>query len=226
MAHDGGSVTEAQHGERTTPSRPDERGRGRRLSTRAAVSVVGALAMAVVAGGSGWLAYAAHYQPLSSGSSSGPRSRNVLETTDGFGETAFLVTGRTGDRGVVEYSLRNNGRFAVRLLGLASDEAADTTMRWAPEFTPDGTIGGTPAQVRSFPVTVGAGHEVSLWVTVTKPRCTDGITSGLDYVPVRWQALGVHHVFRLRLAPETEGTGGLPVFTCYPAAALRHVDRR
>ena len=201
------------------PARPPQR--ARRRWRRPAI----AAAVLVLAGATaGWLRYAATYQPLAVGSSGGPRSGNVATLTDGILKTAYIVRGATGAQGTVTYSIHNDGRFAVRLLGYADPSDPRVRMRWAPEFTPDGPVGGDPSDVRPFPVTVPAGGSVELWVTVAKPRCPQGSGAYYESLAIRWQALGVHHVYVLRLHPD-EGGWTLPIAVCFPRSALRHIER-
>jgi hypothetical protein len=215
------TTAQDEHG---TPagSTPAARGRDPRRVVRVLAAAVTVL---VLAGASWWVAYDTHYQPLESGGSGGPRA-SAVRVTDGIGATAYLVTGAKGTRAVIQYSLHNAGRFPVRVLGLLTDEAFNNmSMRWAPELTDGGAVGGTPAQVRPFPVTVPAGGEIALWVTVTKPACPHNTFWIRTELPIRWSALGLHHVYRMPLEPEIGGNGDLPIAQCYPSAALKHVER-
>jgi hypothetical protein len=222
----GERVTTAHDSERGIAQR-DESRRRRWLPGRAARRAIAAVVAAVVlAAGGGWLAYADHYQPLGPGGFGGASTSAVKQVTDGIGDTGFLLIGAKGTRGAIEYSLANTGGHPVRVLGLVPDSSGRLSMRWAPLVMKDGPIGGTPAEARPFPATVPPGHEIALWVTATKPTCGDGVVEIRTELPIRWSALGFHHVYRMPLEPEVTGNGTLPIALCYPAAALRHVDRK
>jgi hypothetical protein len=92
---------------------------------------------------------------------------------------------------------------------------------WGPQIDRKGFLGGTAADARPFPVTLRAGHEISLWVYVTQPNCSaDSIPFGFDAIPLRWSALGMHHVYWLSL------TAGMfrPITLCPPHSALKYID--
>jgi hypothetical protein len=183
------------------------------------------LAVLAVAAAGGWLAYALNYQPIRPGGLVGGRPP-VQRATDGINDTGFLVPGATGARGVIEYSVANSGSHSIRVLGLDTSEiASPMSMRWAPELTNGGVTGGTPAQVRPLPATVPPGAQITLWLTVTKPSCAGGGSEVVTQLPIRWSALGIHHVYRLALAPEATGNGMLPIYVCFPSSALRHAER-
>jgi hypothetical protein len=188
---------------------------------RRRLQVVAALAAVLVAAGAaGWFTYVARYQPLTPGSFTGPRGDSLRPLTDGVhARTGFVLVGPRGTTGTLMYSVRNGGRFAVRLLGLP-DGIRDVTVRWAPTFRPegDGPAGGTPSEVRPLPVTVHPGHEVTLWITVTQPHCIKDGEYDLLGLPLVWSALGRHHTYQLALTAAPEPMG---VTLCLPAAQLR-----
>ncbi|MET9022417.1 hypothetical protein ABZV93_20785 [Actinopolymorpha sp. NPDC004070] len=184
--------------------------------------VVGCAVLVVAAVVAGWVVYSSRYAPLSTGSFMAPETRSVKALTDGVTPTRYIVDAAVGRHGRLAYDLENYGRFTVRVDGLASDHAYGlTAVGWVPPSGNGELMGGYASDVRPFPVTIKPGEWVVLWVTVTKPRCQEGQTSGIEEIPLRWSALGRHHVYKL---PLSDTAGGIrEIAMCHPAEALRHL---
>jgi hypothetical protein len=206
---------------------PQPRKRRRWLVVGVAVLVV-----AVVGAAVGWVTYIHSYQPLSDdGGLFGPATRTIRPVTDGISDTNWLLVGPAGTKGTVDYTVSNDGRFAVTILGLDQSEGGSVTgLRWAPVNGPndggDGYEPGLLSESRPFPVTVRPHDAVLLQVTVTQPRCGRA-NSGRDYefsaIPIRWSALGVHHSWAM---PVAEDHDARPIVVCPSAAAIAHIDGR
>ncbi|MFD2078461.1 hypothetical protein SAMN05421678_106146 [Actinopolymorpha cephalotaxi] len=170
-----------------------------------------------------WVAYSSLYSPLSTGSFSAPETRSVKALTDGVAPTRYIVDAAAGQQGRIAYDVGNDGRFPVRVDGLASDHPYGiTAVGWVPPAGNGGLFGGHASDVRDFPVTIKPGEWVVLWVTVTKPRCQEGQNSGIEEIPLRWSALGRHHVYKLRLSDSAGGVREIAL--CHPSDALRHLE--
>jgi hypothetical protein len=193
--------------------------------------VVGAavLVVAVVGAALGGLVYVHSYQPLSDdGGLSGPATRSIKPVTDGISDTNWILVGPAGTKGTVDYTVSNNGRFAVTLLGLDRGQSGNITgLRWAPVNGP--AAGGQPyepgllSESRSLPVTVSPHGAVLVQVTVTQPRCggnNSGRIFGFQGVPILWSALGVHHTWFMPLA-EDQGVAQ-PIVLCPSKKAVAH----
>jgi hypothetical protein len=89
-------------------------------------------------------------------------------------------------------------------------------------FGRDHLAGGHPDEVRSFPVTLRPHEAITLWVSVPKPKCHRGEGITIEAIPLRWSALGTHHVYWFPLSVATPSQ--LPISTCYPADALNHAN--
>ncbi|WP_344291706.1 hypothetical protein [Actinopolymorpha rutila] len=181
------------------------------------------MVVVVVAVVTAWVAYSSRYSPLSTGTFSAPETRSVKALTDGVAPTRYIVDAAAGQHGRIAYDLANDGRFPVRVDGLASDHAYGITAAgWVPVPGNGELMGGHASDVRPFPVTIEPGEWVVVWVTVTKPRCQSGQQSPIEEVPLRWSALGRHHVYKL---PLSETAGGIrEIALCHPPRALRHLE--
>ncbi|NYH92909.1 hypothetical protein [Actinopolymorpha rutila] len=170
-----------------------------------------------------WLVYSSLYSPLSTGSFLAPETRSVKALTDGVAPTRYIVVAPAGQRGRIAYDLANDGRFPVRIDGLASDHAYGiTAVGWVPVPGNGELMGGHASDVRPFPVTIKPGEWVVVWVTVTKPHCQAGQITTIEEVPLRWSALGRHHVYKLTLA---DTAGGIrEIALCHPREALKHLE--
>ena len=201
----------------TPPSPPLDR-RPRRVSwiLRGAVLVV-------VVAATAWLVFSSTYAPLSTGSFSAPETPSIKALTDGVARTRYIVDGPAGQQGKLAFDLSNDGEFAVRVDGLASDRPRGIVAAgWVPLPRNDELVGGRAADVRPFPVTIEPGTWIVLWVTVVKPRCQQGEQTGIEDIPLRWSALGRHHVYSLPLSETAGGVRQLAL--CHPAGALDHLE--
>jgi hypothetical protein len=195
------------------------------------IVAVGILVVVLVGAAVGWLVYVHDYQPLSDdGGLFGPATRTIQPVTDGLTDTNWILVGPAGTKGTVDYTVSNDGRFAVRILGLDRSVYGVTGLRWAPVNGPNGGGNGYEAglvsESRALPVTIDPRQAVLLQVTVTQPRC-GGSNSGRDFgfsaIPVLWSALGVHHTWSM---PVAESGPARPIVICPSRNALTHIDRR
>lgn len=181
------------------------------------------LAVALAGAGIGWLIYGATYQPLQPGPFAGP-GQSMKQITDGTRSTAFILIGRTGTIGAVEFSLQTGGSTAVRLLGLADDSYPGVQLRWGPATDQNRVMGGTFAESKPFPVNLAPGELIGLWIIVRKPGCANGSTQEISSIGIRWQSLGFNHVYEFSFGPSMfYRSPFLPIDVCYPASALKHV---
>jgi hypothetical protein len=174
------------------------------------VAVVSALAVLLAAAGIGAVVYARTYQPIEPGSYGRYVGTNAITASDGVEMTRIVMTGTPGTVTRVQYSIRNDGPRDVRLLGLGSEYPDTISAQWAPETGSDGSVGGHLSDARAFPVTLPAGHELTLWISITKPECLPGEGREVDSLPIRWSAMGVTHVYDYPLDSESQ----LPVDLC------------
>lgn len=192
--------------------------------------IAGIVILAVIAAGIGSLVYVDTYQPLSQdvNSLSGPATdKTVQQITDGFNDTYFILVGPTGTRGVVDYTFGNLGRFPVKIAGLDRSEAPGIAdVRWS-YFAPDPTHEdelGLVSESRPFPVTLKPNQSIVLQVAVTQPRCgPTGAFFAIGGVPLKWSALGVHHVWNFTMAAAQDGA--MPILLCPDKAELAHIDK-
>jgi hypothetical protein len=194
--------------------------RQRRIWLRALIAVV---VLALIGLGIGWLVYLNTYQPLVMGNGPyGSVTPHTLKTIgDGIDDTNSILVGPPGTKGTADYPVWNNGSHAVTLLGLdASQAALGEVLTWTPIQAPKGGFVGEPGDGRAFPATIQPGHEVIVQDTVTQPVCSQGYrTASIIDIPIRWSALGVHHVWELWLQASTST---VPITVCPPKAALAH----
>jgi len=186
--------------------------------------VVTASLMIIVAGLFA-LIYARTYQPIGAASSQdSPEMRsNVAIVTDHVGSNTYVATGSAGAVATVDYTLANNGRFDITILG-ARDSGPPYRMRlqWAPATVPTGNGGTTNpklADARPFPATIRPGVVIQLFVSFEKPECQAGTTQTIEAVPIRWRALWVEHVTTLHLDSRSNY---FPIAVCAPDTALRN----
>jgi hypothetical protein len=183
------------------------------------VCIVAVVVLAVVGVGVGALVYVHTYQPLEPGDFGATGGLHAQPLTDGVADTRIVVIGPTGTQARVDFSVRNNGSHDVRLLGLPANSGVDR-IAWGPYVDGNQLLGGTAAEAKPFPMTLRAGHEISLWVYVTQPNCSGGGYGLLSAIPLRWSALGVHHVYDLAL----NTSPFLPIMNCPPHKALKYID--
>jgi hypothetical protein len=170
--------------------------------------------------------YVHRYQPLGDpgfAQDSAQMRSGVQIVTDNLGDNTYVLTGATGSVGTVDYTIGNNGRFDITVLGPADGGPPyRMQLRWAPATVsvgPNASRGPTLAEARPLPATIKAHEEVQLFVSVTKPDfCAPNGTQTIESVPIRWKAFGVHHVTSLHLDPRSLY---YPIAVCAPAAALR-----
>jgi hypothetical protein len=195
-------------------------GPGRRGTWIVCGSVLVVLAVITV-----WLVYSSVYAPLSTGTFSGPETRSVKALTDGVAPTRYIIDAAAGQRARLVYDLANHGRFAVRVDGLVSEHPYGiSAVGWVRPVLANGEPMEAHARdVRPFPVTINPGEWVVLWLTVTKPPCQEGgDLASIDEIPLRWSALGRHHVYKL---PLSESAGGIrEIALCHPPKALKHLE--
>lgn len=202
--------------------------RRRRIWPRALAAVV---VLALIGTGIAAVVYAHTYQPLGNAgfSLTGPVTEHTLKRIgDGNQDTQFVIVGPRGTTATAMYTFGNNGRFAVRILGLSRPTAFDITgVKWAPFEGPatdtENYEPGLLSEGRNFPITLQPHDAVLLQVTVEQPVCGPSAASAqIVGVPLRWSALGVHHVWTFPLQLEGDN---LPILTCPSKAALAHIDR-
>jgi hypothetical protein len=190
---------------------------------------VGVVVFALIGGGIGWLVYIHTYQPLADGGGSGRPTRSIQATWDGTVDTRLVIVGPQGTTGVAEYVIRNDGGFPVRLLGLDKSQAAFfvTGMKWSSlsaDNHGNGSAQGLLSQARNFPVTLQPNESVFIQLAVIKPKCQSGIDLEMTGIPIRWSALGVHHVWNYALT--VGGATELPISACPSKSALEHIDNQ
>jgi hypothetical protein len=190
--------------------RPPRRPWSRRR--KVVVATASALAALLVAAVISAVVYARTYQPLSPGSYGRYVGTNAVTATDGVEMTRIVMTGPPGSITRVQYSISNDGPRDVRLLGLGSEYPDDVSAQWAPETGSDGSVGGSLSDARPFPVTLRAHHELTLWISVTKPSCSRGEGREILSLPIRWSSMGVKHVYDYPLESESQ----LPIALCVP----------
>jgi hypothetical protein len=182
----------------------------RRLWPRILVALV---AVTAISAGIGAFVYAQTYQPLGDANvgvegTSTPHTLKIL--TDGYTDTHFALVGPQGTTGRTTYTFANNGRFAVRILGGDAEFAPFiANLQWASP--------ARPADARNFPMTLEPGDMIFLKVTVAQPNCQGPGTYELPGIPIRYSALGVHHVWTLPLGTATTN---LSIIFCSPKAAI------
>jgi hypothetical protein len=187
--------------------------------------VVGVLVLTLIGAGTSWLIFINTYQPLTFGSGPvGSATPKTLKTIgDGIQDTNSIVVGPAGTKGTADYTILNGGHFSVTLLGIDSSlRVFGQVLTWTP-INPPGGEAGLPSEGRAFPVTIKPGDEVVVQDTVTKPQCPGGpgtVTESITDIPIRWSALGVHHVWDVGLQ---DVAGNLPITVCPPKSALAHV---
>jgi hypothetical protein len=224
-------MTTLLDGEISAPAEPA--GRSRRFKLLAAVIALGAIGT-----GLGWLVQRSYYRPtLGPGDTWSYPYGAVRPLTDGITDpTAYIIVGQKGATGTLALSLRNDSKHTVTLAGL-DDQALGyqpgdsyaPTARWTSEFhnRPDGVdqLGGGFNRSSAFPLTLTAGDEVSLFITVKKPACDAGTTAELDGLYFRADSLGHHHLVDLDLTDQGHDNGYAPIALCSPSAALKHIAK-
>jgi len=189
--------------------------------------IIGGLVAAIIGTGIGALVYANTYQPIGSAgfSTYGPVGPDTIRTvTDGLQSHTYILVGPVGTKGVVDYTVANNGPFDIRLLPPPGD--SHLTYRWSPPTirTPNGSgRSANWSDTKPVPMTWKSHQVIQLYVIVTKPGCASGFYEIMPSLPLRWVALGVHHTTAMWLDPENEGYP--PIALCFPKSALKNVER-
>jgi hypothetical protein len=184
------------------------------------------LVLALVGAGIGWMVYINTYQPLSL--TSGPYGTVTSQTQktigDGLTDTGLIVVGPAGTTATSIYPIANNGPRPVRLLGLGQGPLnLHESLTWAALKPSSALPPGLPGSAHAFPVTLKPAATIVILDTVTQPTCSTGANPGtetISTIPLRWSALGVHHVWNLSLQTMTT----VPITVCPPQAALAHID--
>lgn len=184
------------------------------------------LLLAIIGTGIGWAVYVNTYQPLGPAGfgETGPTMRqNMKMVTDHLGDTTFVGVGATGTPITANYTIANNGSHDIVILGPDNAMAAlPLKLEWAPPTVRLGDGSGTspayPADARPFPKTVKAHEAIEIFVTVNEPQCPAHGFYEFFGVPIRWKAMGVHHVTVMPLAPNGDF---YPIAPCAPPEALR-----
>jgi hypothetical protein len=187
------------------------------------LAVVAAL-LAVAIGSAGWLIYIHTYAPLGDAGGMGPATPRTVRTVgDGLVDTRWVLLGAAGTTGVVDYAVANQGARPIRLLGLEQPAPyAVTGMTWADlSHNPGyGATLGTLKDARTLPMTLQPQESVFLQVHVTKPRCHNLAMTQITDLPIRWEALGVHHMWDYQL----DGSDtSLPIDFCPTKSLLAHL---
>jgi hypothetical protein len=175
--------------------------RGRRFWI--AVTLVVLLGLVAIGTGIGWVVYAHTYQPLSDfGGYNAVETPNTVHWTDTAHGAPYRLVGAAGTTGVVIYDVSNDGSHPVRLLGV--DPLADPVhviagAKWSPSNGPPPYFVGSQTQARDFPMTLDPNQHVILQLTIKQTENCNGGTITDTAVPVRWSALGVHHLWRMPL---------------------------
>jgi hypothetical protein len=194
-------------------------------------AAIGLLILALVGVGIAGVIYAHTYQPLGAAGFYGPATRSVRLIGDGETTTRYALAGRAGTTGVVDYGVRNDGRFSIRLLGTdAVPPDGMTGLKWS-DLSADDPGGGAElglvSHARNFPVTLHPGESVFIQVSVVKEGCGSSADIEVGSFPIRWEALGVHHEWTFNLGNQQGGSSGnLPILFCPSKAALAHTDNR
>jgi hypothetical protein len=191
----------------------------------------GVVVVLLVATGISGVVYAHTYSPLGPGNWGAAPVGNLRAITDGVVDPSRdIIVGSKGSTGTMGYSISNNGHHAIRILGSAVEPYTPLsglfTLTWSPVATPNGEVGPDFRFARSLPVTIAPHQQVILYATFRKPKCISGETNELYALPIRTEALWVHHVWNLTLASGEGGSAsaGVPVDVCSPRAALKHLS--
>jgi hypothetical protein len=199
---------------------PDGDGATRRRGRRRWVigAVLAVLVVGAIGTGVGFLIYAHTYQPLEPGNYGEWEGLHTVALGDGLEQTRVAVVGPAGTVGRMESSLDNAGSHDVRITGLGPYAQVDQ-IAWGPAVDKNRVGGGTPAEARPFPYTMKPHTIISIWIYVTQPRCRKDTTpQTITDIPLRWQALGVTHVYDLQLTGDVTP----PITTCAGAKALKY----
>lgn len=185
--------------------------------------VLGALVvLALIGAGIGAAVYVHTYQPLGAGDLTYATTGAGREISDGVVDpTRYIIVGPAGSVAGFGFTIANNGHYSVRILGsdLPPGQFVVPRLTWAPMLY--GHIAETSADGKAFPATIGPGQQISLFISITKPKCERGQGLEFDDIGLRTEALGVHHDWDLWL--NGDNAGFPPIDACFPAAALKHI---
>jgi hypothetical protein len=183
--------------------------------------VLGALVvLALIGAGIGAAVYVHTYQPLGAGDITYSIHGSARQVSDGVEDpTRYIIVGPAGSVGTFGFTIANNGRYSVRILGsdVPPGMLVEPRLRWAP--WPD-SHAQSFADGLPFPATVGPGQQIALFISITKPKCDSAAGAELPDIGLRTEALGVHHDWDLWLG----GTGSFaPIDACLPADDHPHI---
>lgn len=190
------------------------RRRGRRVLL--VVLLVGVTALT-----GGWLSYAHRYQPWQIGNFGQWEGHRIVGITDGVQETGLVVAAKPGETGWFGYSVRLAGWRDVTVTGAEDFSFSDpdeVRVKWQVSHRDE--MPDSPATATTAPVVVHPGEALVVWVIVKGPADCNGGTTSISSVGLRWNALGVHHVY---WAPITLVSSPAPLYLCSPASALKHL---
>ena len=187
-----------------------EAGAKKRPSTLLVVGLLALLA-ALAAGGAGVLV---RYQPLRPGSSgqSPQGSKEVASTDSSDARSTYLVQYEDGRTTSYGFSIRNDGRWGITVVGFGGSEQAGGLLdHFVYRFS---DTGFTVDQGAFKAFALGPGRERSIMVTARFANCESYIAlAGViyDHVTVRYKTLG--------MARTTEVPLGIKVEVVSPANA-------
>ena len=137
--------------------------------------VIVGLVLAVTAAAITALVYREQFAPLHPGSSYGGMS-TLLTTNDGIQDTAFVVSVPGGPATNFDISLRNEGRFGVKLLSVGTDRDYPLSLH-AVQRRAVGRLGEGPTYPFR-PFMLSGGSEVEIRMAVGSERCAPGEDGG------------------------------------------------
>jgi hypothetical protein len=187
--------------------------------------LVGVIVLALLGAGASGFVYAHTYQPLGDGNVESPPIGAGRAISDGVGNpTRYIIVGPAGTVATFGYSIANNGRFSVRILGSGEPSGFFVQPRLSLTYAGlgPGQVPGAFRNARPFPMTLQPGAQINLWITVTKPKCIPGETNEYDAIALRTSSLGVHHDWPFAL-DGLSGGNFTPFDVCSPAAAVTHI---
>ena len=186
---------------------------GAKMKRPSVLLVAGLLALlaALVAGGAGVLV---RYQPLRTGSSSqSPQGSKGVDSTDSSdGRTTYLVQYQDGRTASYGFSIRNDGRWGITVVGFGGSEQTGGLLDHFVYRMSD--TGFTVDEGAFKPFALGPGKERSIIVMATFANCESYIAlAGViyDHVTVRYKTLGIERT--------TEVPFGIKVEVVSPANA-------
>jgi hypothetical protein len=164
--------------------------------------LIAVLVLAAAGFGIGFWRYAASYAPLQMGDFGGPYGSgapNFREVVTDLGDEIY-VAGPTGAEAGYLLELVNDGSHAVTVTGYERVPAV-TGVRWSRYvLNPGDSVFGARLPLRSLPAQIAPHQSIKIVFELQHPKCDGNRGYGtLTYVPLRWTALGVHHIFDMPL---------------------------